>query len=241
MDSERFDNLIRRLETTRVTRGGVLRGVVASAMAAVAGAALLRDTDARKKRGKSRVKSQGAKAGKVTICHFTHSETNPYSIITVSRNSVQEQSHLSHGDFEYDDCCLDSECSLPDGVDPQCNEAFCDQGTCGTRFLDVACDDDNLCTENDHCVEQGGVGVCAGTPKNCDDGDTCTDDSCNAASGECVHTDNGTCSGQCRNEGGLRNGRECTLSSECERCCCVNRGASFVCAAFGQGNQCEGT
>ena len=41
MDAERFDAMIKRLGTTRLTRMRALRGVAASAVAALIGAALL--------------------------------------------------------------------------------------------------------------------------------------------------------------------------------------------------------
>src|SRR5262249_18759308 len=47
-------------------------------------------------------------------------------------------------------------------------------------------DDGNACTTNDTC--SGGVCV-GGAAPNCDDGNPCTDDSCNPATG-CVHTNN---------------------------------------------------
>lgn len=46
------------------------------------------------------------------------------------------------------------------------------------------CDDGKPCTVNDVCA----AGVCAGVPKNCDDGNACTKDTCNATTGACVHT-----------------------------------------------------
>jgi len=52
----------------------------------------------------------------------------------------------------------------------------------------VLCDDGDPCTLLDHCV----AGECVGTPLNCDDDLSCTDDSC--LDGECVHpVSEGTC------------------------------------------------
>jgi hypothetical protein len=57
MDGEKFDDLLKRLCTTRLTRISALRGLVAGAAAALTGAAIASDeTDAKKKRG-------GAKKG----------------------------------------------------------------------------------------------------------------------------------------------------------------------------------
>ena len=43
--------------------------------------------------------SSGAQAAssKITICHRTHSTTNPYRKITVSQNAVQNNRHGGHG------------------------------------------------------------------------------------------------------------------------------------------------
>src|SRR4051794_35520316 len=38
----------------------------------------------------------GAASGKITICHRTHSTTNPYRKITVSQNAVQNSRHGGH-------------------------------------------------------------------------------------------------------------------------------------------------
>ncbi len=48
------------------------------------------------------------------------------------------------------------------------------------------CDDGSLCTLDDVCR----AGECVGRPVDCDDGNPCTDDSCDPATGQCVHTDN---------------------------------------------------
>jgi hypothetical protein len=45
------------------------------------------------------------------------------------------------------------------------------------------CSDGVACTLGDTCKGA----VCSGTPRNCDDGDVCTADTCNNASGECNH------------------------------------------------------
>jgi xyloglucan-specific exo-beta-1,4-glucanase len=59
------------------------------------------------------------------------------------------------------------------------------------------CDDEDPCT-----VEACNDGVCSSTPLDCDDGDDCTDDVC-SGNGECVYSDNGSCTA-------------CTGSEECD-------------------------
>ena len=69
------------------------------------------------------------------------------------------------------------------------------------------CDDDNACTENDTCSG----GACDGTPVDADDGNECTDDSCDPATGA-VHTPNADpCDdGDACTEGDLCSGGVCT-------------------------------
>jgi len=61
-----------------------------------------------------------------------------------------------------------------DNDDP-CTDAVCDGGACGVTFTEAACDDDDLCTGEDMCVE----GLCTGSPKDCSDDNDCTDNWCN--------------------------------------------------------------
>jgi hypothetical protein len=51
-------------------------------------------------------------------------------------------------------------------------------------------DDGAACTPQSRCLENGvcRAGTCDGTPRSCDDGNECTDDSCSLAVG-CVHVD----------------------------------------------------
>jgi hypothetical protein len=201
MDPRHFDDLVKRL-AQGTSRRKVLKGFAGGIAGVFAGGVAKQTADA-------------APDPKVTICHFTHSETNPYNIITVSSNS-QLQHHLNHGDSLFGDCCIDSDCSVPDGT--QCAIAVCQVDGTGTSFCGLvpnpsaACDDGIACTENDVCG--AGVDECSGTPNDalcddsnacttdtcvvgvgctyadviCDDGDLCTTDSCDPATG-CVFTD----------------------------------------------------
>ena len=81
-------------------------------------------------------------------------------------------------------------CPIPEGLDSPCLAASCNpaDGQCSQvpAHEGLACDDGNACTLGDAC--EGGI--CAGvTPANCNDGNPCTDDACDADSG-CTHTDN---------------------------------------------------
>lgn len=94
--------------------------------------------------------------------------------------------------------CVDFACAegTPVACTPPatpCRTAVCDDTiTTGNPCIllpvddGVACDDDDACTEDDHCTS----GNCAGTPKDCSDGATCTVDFCNPVDGSCVNTPN---------------------------------------------------
>jgi hypothetical protein len=60
--------------------------LAATALAVPATASLGRDTP----------DAEAAPPGRVTICHRTSAERNPYVVITVSRAALQ--THLNHGD-----------------------------------------------------------------------------------------------------------------------------------------------
>jgi hypothetical protein len=62
----------------------------------------------------------------------------------------------------------------------------------------AACNDNNACTLGDQCD----VGVCKGTPKSVDDGNECTTDACNPATGNVSHTP-------------LPNCKPCSVAADC--------------------------
>lgn len=105
-----------------------------------------------------------------------------------------------------DQCVVDNDCANDN--DP-CTDETCNAGVCESTFNTSACDDGDLCTSGDVC---DGAGGCAGTavscpqdlacnPVNgnceavtcdtnadCDDGFSCTADTCNVGTKKCVHT-----------------------------------------------------
>jgi hypothetical protein len=72
-----------------------------------------------------------------------------------------------------------------------CTRDFCDPATGLCRhdpLIGQPCDDGNLCTQNDVCVQIVGDGVvCRGTPVGCEDSNPCTQDFCDPATGLCRH------------------------------------------------------
>ena len=81
-----------------------------------------------------------------------------------------------------DGSCLGTAVSCVDGN--TCTEGACDpeSGACVYSPIEGACNDQQPCTVDDICVE----GACQGTPKDCDDGNACTDDQCVASTGKCA-------------------------------------------------------
>ena len=194
MDGRKFDGLVKSLSMA-TTRRGVLGGALATLATLATG-------------------KVGAQS-KVTICHFTSSATNPYNIITISTNAL-DQHVANHGDFIFTDCCLDAECG---DLTDQCNVGVCGEGTCvAVPQVGVACDDGDLCTHTDTC---DAAGACVGVPVDCSE----LDDACNL--GTCNPAD-GTCFADPANEGGPCNdGNACTGPDTCSGGLCA--GAPISC------------
>jgi hypothetical protein len=87
------------------------------------------------------------------------------------------------------DACTDTACT---GKTKNCDDSnsctadSCDTATgCTHTGLTGSCEDGNACTLGDVCSNNFCI---SGTPKGCDDNNPCTGDSCDTASGECLHT-----------------------------------------------------
>jgi MYXO-CTERM domain-containing protein len=101
-----------------------------------------------------------------------------------------------------DGVCCDTPCGNSATNDCQaCSIAAgaASNGFCGSTTTANTCDDGDACTLTDQCDESG---TCAGaTPRDCDDQNECTIDSCDASSG-CAHApaaDGTACDGgECR-------------------------------------------
>ena len=94
-------------------------------------------------------------------------------------------------DLKDNDCDGELDGPLCCGKDTDCNDdnpcttdtCNMDDSTCIFTPSNSSCDDGNLCTMNDTCLN----GVCTGgSEQNCDDGEPCTQDSCHATQG-CLH------------------------------------------------------
>jgi hypothetical protein len=121
-----------------------------------------------------------------------------------------------------------------DDGNPCTSADVCDSAHhCGGVALSAgaSCDDGNACTSDDRCVALGGTVHCSGTTAACADGDLCTQDLCDAATGECRHPpvdcqDGNACTsdvcdpatGQCRRDnvpGPCNDGTPCTEQDAC--------------------------
>jgi cysteine-rich repeat protein len=118
-----------------------------------------------------------------------------------------------NGIVEFPETCDDGNALSCDGCSQFCQTENCSDGNdCTTDACDAqlgcgghapvpagsSCSDNNACTLFDSC---NGSGTCVGGPAmNCNDGNACTTDSCNPATG-CVHTCNtgNACGGTCGN------------------------------------------
>ena len=119
-------------------------------------------------------------------------------------NSCTTGDHCSMGictSGGFEDCDDGNACTT-DTCDPA-------QG-CVTTLNDLPCNDDDLCTINDHCH----LGECTGSgPLPCDDGNDCTEDTCDAATG-CTHIPN---TAPCDD------GNACTESDACAKGWCGSK------------------
>ena len=178
MDSERFDTVIRALGHGATRRGAL--GLLAGAAGLVLGEAAAKG----RKRRRGGVRAQGAKADKVTICHATSSETNPFEVITISENGWLNGHSKHEGDSLRGNCCVDDDCDEPED---RCFVSECQVVGEGTdrksKCAEVLRDECN-CTE---WILSGGEDPAA--PIGVDDdlrvdlnGDTIFNDNSNAAS-----------------------------------------------------------
>ncbi len=95
------------------------------------------------------------------------------------------------------DTCTKGSClGMPKDCDDSnpCTSDACDGGACLSTAVTATtnCTDGNPCTTGDTCVGK----ACKGTAKSCDDGKSCTKDSCDSSTGQCAHvTDPSACQG----------------------------------------------
>jgi hypothetical protein len=114
------------------------------------------------------------------------------------------------------ECAIDPEtvveCPAPEGSNALCLKSVCDplSGDCSSApdHEGIACDDGDGCTIGETCTE----GECGGGgPLNCNDGNVCTDDLCDAVAG-CQYNPN---------DNGCQDGSICTVGDACSEGDCL--------------------
>lgn len=93
-----------------------------------------------------------------------------------------------------DDVCTAGECSgaTPNTCDDanDCTKDSCNEGSDSCKYSPTnnngPCEDGSFCTVDDTCS----TGECIGAPRNCDDENLCTDDSCNDDTDTCDNLNN---------------------------------------------------
>ncbi len=121
-------------------------------------------------------------------------------------------------DIQDNPCCKGG-VSICDDHDP-CTDDTCDPDThkCIYKPNHAACDDKDPCTINDTCDNK----KCVGTPKDCNDGNPCTQDSCDQSTGKCVNTvvaDGTPCD----------DGLACSTGDHCEAGKCIADTTNCLC------------
>jgi hypothetical protein len=138
-------------------------------------------------------------------CTFTNNDAN----------ACTDHSACTSGDHCQAGVCAATPITCPDDGNV-CTTAVCVPSTgCGQSFNTVACDDGNACTSADQCA----LGICAGTPKTCNDSNSCTLDTCSLATGQCVFT---------ATTSGCDDGNLCTVGDVCATGVCTP-GMAKVC------------
>ena len=149
-------------------------------------------------------------------------------------------------EVDCDAACAMAECT-PEWAMDLCDCGSCDDGnpctddscqvdgSCTFAGLDgIACDDGDACTTEGLCQS----GVCVAQPVVCDDENPCTDDACDADTGECVFAPNNV---------DCDDGDVCTVGDECGDGLCAGTPVDCQCETdadcdkLEDGDLCNGT
>jgi len=125
-----------------------------------------------------------------------------------SDNDCDSLYECNDGSCLYVGCLTDADCN----DDNPCTSDSCSDTGCVHTANITPCDDSDLCTTNDFCVN----GACVGTAVECNDDNGCTQDLCDPATGDCQFpaVAAGT---ECRAAAG-----PCDVAEECDSGTCPN-------------------
>ena len=173
------------------------------------------------------------------LCRGSANNCNDNNICT--EDICQADGSCGHTNLSNIPCIDGNECTTTDtcqagvctgGAAPNCNDGnSCTVDTCNGTIPggcvhteqpnNSLCNDGNVCTDGDKCQPGGGGTMqCLGTPVNCDDGNPCTQDSCDPVAG-CLHTNSPN--GQSCNDSNA-----CTTATTCTNGVCGG-GTSATC------------
>jgi N-acetylglucosamine-6-sulfatase len=148
---------------------------------------------------------------KLVLCYSIPEAATTCGAPGTDGNACDDGNGCTLGDACFGGVCSGALLSCDDGN--ACTADSCDAQTaaCVNTVLVGSCNDGDACTTNDTCA----TGVCAGTPVVCDDGNGCTDDSCNSALGCTYAPNNAPCD----------DGVACTSGDACSGGACVGVGS----------------
>ncbi|MDP6947392.1 MAG: hypothetical protein QF464_24805, partial [Myxococcota bacterium] len=131
---------------------------------------------------------------------------------TAHEGTCDDGNPCTLGDHCASGACAVTEMAVCDDGNP-CTSDHCDPlSGCESAAVEGPCSDGDACTVGDVCD----AGTCVGQAAlGCDDGNPCTDDSCDTALG-CVHVDN---------DAGCDDDNACTLGDLCVAGACVGGSA----------------
>ena len=145
------------------------------------------------------------------MSHAIAADSNGYIYIADSYNHVIRR--IRDGSAP---CTIGGECVAGGWSNPKDSCLHCNAATSPSSWSSKAngglCDDGNLCTSGDICSDASAKGGCTGGALDCDDANVCTNDSCDAQSGGCLHAASG---------GACNDGNTCTGGDYCSGGACI--------------------
>lgn len=120
--------------------------------------------------------------------------------------------------------CDDENVCTTDSCNPLASGGI---GACSNTNNSLACDDGAFCTENDIC----GGGSCAGSVRDCDDDNSCTNDACNETIDACTYSVIGAVGSACDDNDVCTGSTTCNVSGQCAGGTTINCSDGIACTA----------